>query len=358
MSDSGAKSRFFNDYRSVESVFTAASGLMRTISIKRFSPRSRRREFDIIANNGNAIRSRCHLFKEKGWGWYPTIVIGGFVPDATETVEFQRKLLRRHGSVYYMNYSRTGFCQEMFNAQLADLIDHLERKRKNPVIMAISFGCGLLASFLRHENQEMRKKIRGIIMISPVLTIDDLVRNAPAKSDGVRILESNLKRIMAADPESKADIEKHINRSRRCFQGLFNAGAGVRELTLRHLAIRKKVNDVIEGTSAVGSYERVRALRDFCFPESSEILYSGPMQVLFAEKESDFLIPTSPTIGFFSDKESYRRIFPRCRVETVISGIRGDGVPHASLVFHHEFYNGIIEKWYLSTVYPDMEMAV
>ena len=46
---------------------------------------------------------RSLIFREKGAGNAPTIVLGGFVPDATETVEFQRKILQQHGSIYYVN---------------------------------------------------------------------------------------------------------------------------------------------------------------------------------------------------------------------------------------------------------------
>src|SRR5258705_8617160 len=35
-----------------------------------------------------------------------TVVLGGFVPDATEALHCQRRLLRRFGDVYYLNYPR------------------------------------------------------------------------------------------------------------------------------------------------------------------------------------------------------------------------------------------------------------
>jgi pimeloyl-ACP methyl ester carboxylesterase len=331
---------------------------MRGISIKRYTPKSRRREFAEIEQNQDSHRTRCQLFREKGAGNVPTIVLGGFVPDATETVEFQRNLLRRHGSIYYVNYSRNGFCQEMFAAQLTDLIEDLAGRGQKPLIMGVSFGCGLLSNFLRHADVHLHESIRGLILASPVLTTDDLIRPPAQKRDGVRMLESNLKKIVAADPADETNISRHIERSRRCFQALFNAGAENRTLSVRHLAIRKKINDVIEYTSARGGFERVAALRNFNFPFLGRTLFSGPVLVLLAENESDILVPSSPTLLLFKEPSLYNRIFPSCRVKTVKSNISGDGVAHASLIFHHEAYNTLLENWYDKLLYPRLQLAV
>ncbi|MEI6215190.1 MAG: hypothetical protein WCP10_13885 [Desulfuromonadales bacterium] len=343
--------------RQVVSAVTLAAGFMRSISIKKYSPAFRRREFALLEKNPDFHHTRCSIYKEKGAGNVPTIVLGGFVPDATETVEFQRTLLRRHGSIYFLNYSRHGFNQEMFTAQLSDLIESLASKGQKPLIMGVSFGCGLLSHFLASASERLLESIRGLILISPVLTTDDLIRPSDRKRDGVRILESNLKKIVAADPENETDISKHVERSRRCFQALFNAGAENRILSVRHLSIRKKINDVIEHTTARGGYERVTALRDFNFPHLSRTLFPGPVQVLLAENEYDILVQSSPTMKLFSDSALYTRIFPSCVVKTVRSGIPGDGVAHASLIFHHDAYNTLLEIWYEKTLYPRLSMA-
>lgn len=358
MSDKAAKLRVVQNVRPVVSAFTAAAGFMRGISIKRFSPKYRRREFAVLEQDQNSHAARCQLFREKGEGNVPTIILGGFVPDATETVEFQRTLLRQHGSIYYVNYSRIGFCQDMFTAQLSDLIEHLVRKGQKPLIMGVSFGCGLLVNYLRYADEWMHKGIRGIVMVSPVITTDDLIRPASQKRDGVRIIESNLKKIVATDPANETDIARHIERSRRCFQALFNAGAENRTLGMRHIAIRKKINDVIEYTSARGGFERVAALRAFSFPVLANTLFHGPVLVLLAENESDILVPSSPTLKLFSEQTLYTRIFPTCRVKTVKSAIVGDGVAHASLIFHHEAYNAMLENWYDRLLYPRLLLAV
>jgi len=70
---------------------------------------------------------------------------------------------------------------------------------------------------------------------------------------------------------------------------------------VRHLAIQKKINDVIEYTTARGGFERVTALRDFRFPYFSRSLFPGPVLVLLAENEADILVPSSPTLKMFSD---------------------------------------------------------
>jgi len=88
-------------------------------------------------------------------------VIGGFVPDATEAVEFQRELFRRYGSIYYLNFARNGFSVEMFFAQLADLIEDINRRGKKPVLFSISFGCGLVGAFLKSEMNDLSLKIKG-----------------------------------------------------------------------------------------------------------------------------------------------------------------------------------------------------
>jgi pimeloyl-ACP methyl ester carboxylesterase len=358
MSDKSTKLRVVKDSRHVVTAITAAAGFVRGISIKRFAPKFRRREFDVIEQNQESHRTRCQIFREKGAGNVPTIVLGGFVPDATETVEFQRKLLRQHGSIYYVNYGRNGFCQEMFTAQLTDLIESLALKGQKPLIMGISFGCGLLFNFLRHADELVHENVRGLILVSPVITTDDLIRPPEQKRDGIRILESNLKKIVAADPENEIDISKHIERSRRCFQALFNSGAESRKLNVRHLAIRKKINDVIEFTSARGGFERVVALRDFRFPFFSRSLFAGPVLTLLAENESDILVPSSPTLKLFSEPSLYDRIFPSCLVKTVRSGISGDGVAHASLIFHHEAYNSLLDSWYNKLLSLQLKQAV
>jgi hypothetical protein len=148
-----------------------------------------------------------------------------------------------------------------------------------------------------------------------------------------------------------------VERSRRCFQALFAAGAENRVLGSRHLAIRRKIMDVLAHTSAIGGYERVKALREMEFPTGDRSLFSGPVLTLLAEGEQDILVPSSPTLALFASAERYTSLFPRCTVKKVITKNAGDSVPHASLIFHHDAYNPLLHSWY-DKLTPFLQMAV
>lgn len=323
---------------------TATSGFIRQMAIKTFSPRFRRRQLALRSDLPSIHAVHNHLFKEKGQGEVPTIVVGGFVPDATEAVEFQREIFRRHGSIYYINFSRSGFSAPFFFAQLADLIEELNRKGQIPVIFSVSFGCSLVARFFR-DGHDAGLSIRGTVMTSPVLCIEDLVRPEGDRRGGVRMLESNLRRILQAETTKGDELNRRIDRARRCFQALFETGAENRVLSNRHLSIRKKIMGVLESTSCLGGYERVMALRDA--PTTPDgVVFGGPSLVLLAEKEDELLVPTSPTLAALRNEESRTRLFPRGKVRTVTSPVSGDAVAHASLIFHPHCYNPFIEAWY------------
>lgn len=325
---------------------TTATGLLRRMSIKPFQPSVRRREAAVRERAAAPHAVRCHFFREKGNGGIPTIVISGFVPDATEVVEFQRGLLRNYGSIYYLNYPRNGFSLEMFCAQLGDLVEEINRRGEAPVLFSISFGSGLVARFLEEREAIRDLSIAGIVMISPVLCAGDLVRPEGERKGGVRILESNLRRILKVDPAGEDDLNRQMERARRCFQSLFEAGAENRALSRRHLAIRGKIMEVIARTSCLGGYERVLALRDFSMPDGSRPLFEGPQLTLLAEAEDDMLVPGSPSLLSLRNPETYSRIFPGGAVRTVISPDAGDAVAHASLIFHHHCYNPLLKGWY------------
>ena len=333
-------------YPAVVSAASAATGLLRKMSIKPYQPSVRRREAAARERVSSPHAVRCHLFREKGAGAMPTIVIAGFVPDATEVVEFQRGLLRNYGSIYYLNYPRNGFSPEMFYAQLGDLVESLNRRGESPVLFGISFGAGLLAGFHRERETVEGLRIRGMVMVSPVLCTGDLVRPDGERTGGVRILESNLRRILKADPAGGDDVTRQMERARRCFQSLFEAGAENRALSRRHLAIRGKIMEVIGTTSCRGGYERVLALKDFVMPDGSRPLFEGPHLTLLAEAEDVMLVPGSPVLAALRNPQTLRRVFPGGTVRTVTSPDPGDAVAHASLIFHHHCYNPLLKDWY------------
>jgi len=339
-------------------VATAAGGFMRQLSIKPYTPKRRLREFQLKDQVASLHACRAQIFKEKGAGSIPTIVVGGFVPDATEQVEFQRDLFRSYGSIYYLNYPRHGFSSEMFFAQMADLIEELNDRDQKPVLFGVSFGCGLIARFLQESSDAATLRIRGVIMASPVLCTEDLIRPESDKVGGVRMLESNLRRILKAGSDGADAVGRQIERARRCFQALFETGAQNRVLSSRHLSIRKKIMQVIETTPAVGGYQRVLALKEFTRPDGARPIFTGPALTLLAEDEENLLVPSSPTLALLRHQEKKNSLFPRGVLWKVTSGDPGDAVAHASLIFHHHCYNPLIRAWYDKLQAPLLTAAI
>ncbi len=191
-------------------------------------------------------------------------------------------------------------------------------------------------------------------MASPVLCTEDLVREEREKGSGVRMLESNLKRILKTDGTKEEDVSRQIERARRCFQSLFEAGAENRGLNRRHISIKKRIMEAVEKTPAIGGYQRVLALGKFSPPTGGKPIFSGPALALLAEREEDILVPASPTLKLLKDPDSRATLFPRGKVKTVVSRVTGDAVAHASLIFHQHCYNPLIEAWYDQLQAPRM----
>lgn len=326
-------------------VATATAGLLRNMAIKPYTPRQRTAELGLRDRFHSLHAVRCQLYKEKGAGCNPTIVVGGFVPDATEALEFQRPLLRQHGSIYYLNFPRNGFSHELFCAQLTDLIADLNFQGRRPVLLGVSFGAGLLVQYLRQASETIHGMLRGLLLISPVLCTDDLVRPKGERSGGVRMLESNLRKILEVDPTDQQGLHKQVERARRCFYALFESGAENRPLSSRHLAIRRRIFGVLEHTSALGGYQRVLALRDFNAPRGTASIFDGPALLLAAEDEASILVPGSPTLTLVQDQPTFRQLFPNGTARVVSSPDPADPVPHASLIFHQHCYNPRLEHW-------------
>jgi hypothetical protein len=331
--------------------------MLREFAIRPYLPpvRQRVRELDIVW--GSPLPA-ARLYRERGAGNQPTIVIGGFVPDATEVVEFQRPLLKKFGALYYLNYPRDGFHLPMFQAQLADLVASLNLRGERPVLLGVSFGAGLVAGFLRDALSREGLAIRGVLFVSPVFCAEDLVRPDRERTGGVRMLESNLRRILSAQDESPEAVERQIERARRCFQGLFGLGAENRTLDRRHLAIRDKIMAVIDRTPARGGFERTLAIQEFRQPSPDGPLFNGPVLTLLAEAEESLLVPTSPTLALCREPQQYHRVFPGGRCLTVTSRQTDDPVAHASLIFHHQAYNPVISAWYRRFSAPSLMAAL
>ena len=322
-----------------------ATAMMRTMNIKQFVPPNRVREQAVCADPGALQSCRSPIFRENGHGLIPTIVVAGFVPDAPEVVEYQRHIFRSYGSIYYVNFARNCFDLELFHAQLADLITCLNAKGEQPVLFGVSFGAGLVVDFMRtHLCHDL--KVGALALVSPVICMKDLVRPREERRGGVRMLESIICSILKARSSGKADIDRQIERTRRCFLNLFDAGARNRLLTSRHLSIRRKVMDVLRQTTANGAIERLQALQDFSRLNEVDRLFAGPVLALLAEAEDSILVPSSPTMATLRNPGCLNRVFPKGICREVSSANADDPVTHASLVFHHDCYNAVLSDWY------------
>jgi len=268
-------------------------------------------------------------------GPVPTIVLGGFVPDATEQVFLLRGHLLKSGALYYLNYPTSGFSLDLFCAQLDDLITDIRlRHGLAPVIFSVSFGCGLLLEWLRRQRAAGREApIAGAILISPVACAADLLTPGEAKPSTLlgRALQPYLR---ATGPVPEAAIEK----SRVIFARMFEAGAQNKEslaflLTRAELAhLRDHVLGTIRDVTANGARERVQALCGMpALSANDGPLCAAPVLILYAEKESAVLVDSTPTrLALESD---CARHFPDGRFQ-VVSNPHGAPVQHASLIFH------------------------
>ena len=72
--------------------------------------------------------------------------------------------------------------EELF-AQLEDLVEELaEVHGQQPVIFSVSFGVGLVMEWLKRARREGRQiELRGLVLISPVACVEDLLAPGEAK---------------------------------------------------------------------------------------------------------------------------------------------------------------------------------
>jgi hypothetical protein len=294
---------------------------------------------DAVLASGTATSKQIvTILHEQRKGAAPTIVLGGFVPDATEQVFLLRGFLLKNGSAYYCNYPRGGFSAELLFAQLDDLVEELTEKHGvPPVIFSVSFGVGLVLEWLKRARRAGRRiELGGIVAISPVACMEDLL--SPGAAKPTTLLGRAIKPYIEADPREK----NHIEKSRAIFTKMFEAGAQNKE-TLRALMtrgefmhLRSAVLDSIQGIDHTGACERILALKRMEPPSSyfSQALLplsEAPTLILYAEKEGAVIAEHSPTR--FALQAAHRAYFPRSQCK-VITNHRGSPVQHASLIFH------------------------
>jgi len=312
-----------------------------------YPPRLDRRQAAVLAAGAAGPHQRATLLREARSGPMPTIVLGGFVPDATEALWLLRDSLLHHGSLYYFHYPRRGFSTALLLAQLGDLVEELARvHRRPPVILAISFGAGLVLEWLRRERDNpARSGVRGLVLVSPVTCLEDLLPAGGGRA--ASLLGRALQPYVAAGFAAEA---RHIERSRAIFQRMFDAGAQnrTRHAVLRpdeFVRLRAAVQQTIREIDGRGACERVAALRALTAPDPGGApLTDAPTLILYAENEDAVLAARAP--GRTALERAPDAGFPRgaCRLVTR----RGPGGPvqHASLIFHGSDYRRPLAEFY------------
>ncbi len=324
---------------SIRTLIRTAGYKLRPPSPRLFSPTIRRAQDAVLESGGAELRQKSTLLFEQRKGNVPTIVLGGFVPDATEQVYLLRGRLLKFGSLYYFKYSRHGFSTDLFCAQLDDLVEELATLHgQRPVIFTVSFGCGLVLEWLRRARRAGRTPdLGGVVLISPVACPEDLVE--PGLPKPSTLLGRAVKPFLDADGIiSQAAIE----RSRTTFMKMFESGAQNRDtlyalMTKGELErLRDGVLSAIRNIDAAGACERVQALKGMPAPAgyfSPDVLplSDAPALILYAEKEASVITSKSPTR--FALEQAPRAYFTNSTVR-LISNPRGSPVQHASLIFH------------------------
>jgi pimeloyl-ACP methyl ester carboxylesterase len=307
----------------------------------------------VLASGRAAPHQQATLLAEKRPGPVPTIVLGGFVPDATEQVFLIRGFLLKHGTVYYLNYPRTGFSLDLICAQIDDLVAELNSLHgQRPVLFGVSFGGGLIIEWLRRSRLAgLTPELSGTVIISPVACAADIV--APEEPKPSTLTGRALKPFL--DAGSGRVAPGVIEKSRVIFTKMFEAGAQ-NQASLRALMsagelrqLHARVTAAIQSLDFTGACERLSALRQLpalsAWDGGPRPLSTAPALILYAEKEGAVLHARSPTRAALTTTLS--AFFPAGTHHIVGGG--ASPVQHASLIFHYfqflppitAFYRGL-----------------
>jgi hypothetical protein len=325
------------------------------------TPHIRTAQTALLDSGAAGLHQLATVLCEQRKGSVPTIVLGGFVPDATEQVFLLRGALLARGSVYYLNYPRTGFSADLFFAQLDDLVSELSLLQGTPpVIFSVSFGSSLVLEWLRRTRTANRHApIAGALFVSPIGCIEDLLDPAAAKP--ATLLGRAVKPYLDS-PDGDVD-PRQIEKTRTIFTRMFGAGAQNKAALIALMSpgelhrLHTAVMDTIARVDARGACERMAALRSFASPAayfSPRLLplTEAPVLVLFAEAEDSVIESNSPTRFAFT--HAHRAYFPRGACHT-LANPSGTPVQHASLIFHSaqflppvtRFYRGLKTRKFL-----------
>lgn len=294
------------------------------------------------ARRGGSSVLPAEILREAGRGRLATVVVGGFVPDPSEAVHCQRRLFRRFGDIYYLQFPPAGFDREALHAQLLDLLDELARRRQQVVLFGVSFGCALICEFLS-QYPRLRDALAGLVLISPVLSLEDL-----GPRDGERTLVGRFAWPMACADDAET-VTASIRAARRFFARLFAAGSRNRAAFARLRwrgqgeMLRNRILATVEAITSEGARGRLAELGwKSPLPNWQEPLVAVPALVLFAEREEAVIAGGAPVRQLLA---SPGVLSPRARAETVRSN-DGDAVQHASLIFHARQYRRPLQQFY------------
>ncbi|HTB80915.1 MAG TPA: alpha/beta hydrolase [Opitutaceae bacterium] len=339
----------FAPARPLRTLIRTTSYKLRPPQQRLFTPTVRRAQETVLQSGAAGEHQRATVLWERSRGRVPTIVLGGFVPDATEQVFMLRGFLLKSGSVYYFNYPRHGFSNELLFAQLDDLVEELaELHGQKPVVFAVSFGGGLLMEWLKRAQRAGRKiDLNGSLIISPVACVEDLLTPGEAKPS--TLLGRAVKPYLNGHA-SPSGVEK----SRAIFSKMFESGAQNKE-ALRAIMtrdelhrLREAVMGAIRDINFTGACERMQSLKQMeapgaYFSPALLPLSEAPALILYAEKESSVITENSPTR--FAFETAHRAYFPRSTYR-LIANQHGSPVQHASLIFHSSNFLPPISAFY------------
>ena len=315
-----------------------------------YSPRMRTAQDRLLSSGAAGPHQVATLLCELRKGPVPTIVLGGFVPDATEQVFLLRGSLLNRGSVFYLNYPRQGFSAELLFAQLDDLVEELSLLHGTPpVIFSVSFGAGLVLEWLRRNRLSGREvRIAGALFVSPIGCIQDLL--APGDAKPATLLGRAVKPYL--DAADGVVDPRLIEKSRTIFSRMFGAGAQNKAALMALMSpselqtLQTAVMDTIARVDAHGACERMTALRGLSFPDgciTETPLTTAPVLVLFAEAEDSVIDSRSPTQAALTT--ACTRFFPQGTCLT-LRNPGGAPVQHASLIFHCANFLPPITRFY------------
>jgi hypothetical protein len=327
-------------FRPLHTLVRQTEERFRPVRFALHSPSVRQAQAAVLDSGAAQVADQAVIFREQGAGRVPTIVLGGFVPDATEQVFLLRRFLLKSGDVYYLHYPRDGFSLDLLCAQLSDLVAELSAAGPAPVVLAVSFGAGVVLDWLRRLRCEGHEPLlSGLVLISPVTCVADVVGPDVAAKPAT-LLGRALKPYL--DPSTRL-ASTTVERSRAVFLRMFEAGAQNKS-ALRMLMtaaeaqrLREAVMVTIRGVTCRGAACRVQALAAMSSPTEYFLpnllpLTRVPALILFAEREDAVLDPTAPVRLALGRAAHAYFVDPVVREVSARAGRAP--VQHASLVFH------------------------